>query len=566
MNGEARRLPDHERRILRKQLGLAGPPRHAQRLGLFRRGGRRLDGRLQPAATQRRARASSTRDVSRPQRVSHGAFQGDLCQARVKPYVDLADPRSRRRPHRVEQFENADLALAIGDFRNLHQLLGGALLLLRQRRLAQREHLGGAGDLAADAVFDRGALRLDARPFGAPTARLRVRRYRTAGSTRSARTPRHSHGPDASSARFRPPNRVGRGQPRAPCGLGLERRALAQLLQRSQFARVWMSHGRSACRPLAAACWALDAAATAVSATSRGSRPASVARASATATAAAVTSCRCRAAPARRGGDRTGILHPRARGCGESSISRSTSPACARADSRRVCPATTRATAAAASDRSSHRRASRSASAAAVAATPARDNARPRAEERQGLFGLQEFGEAGAFAAVGHRGVRIGESRELLAARHLGFRADRPSPAGPRARSDPRLRARFGPGRAPRDGTSQADRSDPGTDLGSGRHETVLDCVELTDDRLASLARVRAEEQRAGQVIRRGGARGGARAGIRGSNGGPWTRTSVMPTVERKGAVGTIRVGPVTSAKARCRCGSWAQAILTATA
>ena len=40
--------------------------------------------RPQPAATTSDQRGSST-DISGPQCVSHGAFQGDLCQARLKP-------------------------------------------------------------------------------------------------------------------------------------------------------------------------------------------------------------------------------------------------------------------------------------------------------------------------------------------------------------------------------------------------------------------------------------------------------------------------------------------------
>ena len=35
------------------------------------------------------------------------------------------NPCPRRSTNRVEQLENADLALAISDFRNLHQLIGG---------------------------------------------------------------------------------------------------------------------------------------------------------------------------------------------------------------------------------------------------------------------------------------------------------------------------------------------------------------------------------------------------------------------------------------------------------
>ena len=83
VNREPRRRADRERRILGEQLRLVGPPRHTQRFWLLWCRGR-SGGSTAARRRGRRSRASST-DVSRPQCVSHCAFQGDLCQARIKP-------------------------------------------------------------------------------------------------------------------------------------------------------------------------------------------------------------------------------------------------------------------------------------------------------------------------------------------------------------------------------------------------------------------------------------------------------------------------------------------------
>ena len=45
------------------------------------------------------------------------------------------------RANRVQQFEDADLALAIGDFGDLHQLLSGPFRSCDKRGLPQRQHL-----------------------------------------------------------------------------------------------------------------------------------------------------------------------------------------------------------------------------------------------------------------------------------------------------------------------------------------------------------------------------------------------------------------------------------------
>ena len=98
-----------------------------------------------------------------------------------------------------------------------------------------------------------------------------------------------------------------------------------------------------------------------------------------------------------------------------------------------------------------------------------------RAENRQRLLGLQELGEARALSAVRHRGIRVRESRVLLAARDLRFRADRPRlrPIAHDQLHDFALGSVLGQRQRWHD--YQAESSDPGTDLGSGRHKTVLD-------------------------------------------------------------------------------------------
>ena len=98
-----------------------------------------------------------------------------------------------------------------------------------------------------------------------------------------------------------------------------------------------------------------------------------------------------------------------------------------------------------------------------------------RAEDRQRLLDLQKLREARALPAVHHSGIRVRQPGELLTARDLRLRAD-----GSRLRTiahdqlhDFALGSVLGHGQRWHD---QAESSDPGTHLGSGRHKTVLDC------------------------------------------------------------------------------------------
>ena len=105
-----------------------------------------------------------------------------------------------------------DLAFAIGDFRDLHQLVGGALLLLRERRLPQRQHLRRRARSRCGCGARWRALRVHARAVGRPPrgfAAARIeQRHRHADAEHAAA----SRGRIASSARFRPPNTVGAGR------------------------------------------------------------------------------------------------------------------------------------------------------------------------------------------------------------------------------------------------------------------------------------------------------------------------------------------------------------------
>jgi hypothetical protein len=98
---------------------------------------------------------------------------------------------------------------------------------------------------------------------------------------------------------------------------------------------------------------------------------------------------------------------------------------------------------------------------------------RARSEERQRLLDLEELGKAGGFARVGDEGVWQRHARELLATHHFRFGADgaRLRPITHNHLDDFALAAVLG-GSEGR--TQQTDGGDPGTDLATGRHTTVL--------------------------------------------------------------------------------------------
>ena len=178
-------------------------------------------------------------------------------------------------------------------------------------------------------------------------------------------------------------------------------------------------------------------------------------------------------------------------------MSRSTSRMWARTDSSRSCSATTRATAAAASERSSHSRRSRSASAAAVAATPARDSASRAPNNDSDCSAWKNSVKPAPSRLYVTEGFGYESRASLLAASDLRLGADgsglRPIPHN--QLHDFALGSVLAGGHRWR---QQADRSDPGTDLGSGRHTNGPWLIELTDD-----------QRSAGQVIRRGGLEAG---------------------------------------------------------
>jgi hypothetical protein len=110
----------------------------------------------------------------------------------------------------------------------------------------------------------------------------------------------------------------------------------------------------------------------------------------------------------------------------------------------------------------------------AAAAAPAPGQGIPRAEHGQRLLDLQELGKARSLAAVGQRWIRIRQPGALLAADHVELRAKCPST---RAIPDDEVNevafgSILGRGQRWRDETNPGH---PGTHLGPGRHEIVLE-------------------------------------------------------------------------------------------
>ena len=199
-------------------------------------------------------------------------------------------------------------------------------------------------------VFDRCALRLDTRALGCPSRRFASARVEQ----------RNGHAHTEHAAAFHGPTRrprasilrtLRRREPRASSRVGLERRALRQLLKRPQFCAGGSLVSSALLRAAEGCCGSSppairvsdDRAAACPRAplALRRPRPPPMSRAAA-----------CRAAPVRREADRIATLRPRARACGGCLsavrlLRRVRLPA-----SSRACSATSRATAAAASDRS----------------------------------------------------------------------------------------------------------------------------------------------------------------------------------------------------------------------
>ena len=333
MNREAGRATDDQRRILREQLRLVSPSRHTQRLGFFRRRWReaRLD------CNQRRQRRSGvSTDVSGPQDVSHCAFQGDLCQARLKPQIDRPNSGSGRRPSRVEQFQDADLAFAVRHDRNLHELLSGAWSVLARappgEAPAPRKHRqsrSGCGTRSTRAPPRHARARLSISPLHARPHRIGERR-------RSSRTPPPVSRPDASSARFMPPKTFGEGSRARRAASPSKVARSASCCSARSSARVELALVISASGAAEAACLGSGPLAIRVKAISRGSIPARIARTSATETAADVTSCRVsRSSCSARSRSNREPSPSRSR-VRRISIRRSTSATCACADSIRA--------------------------------------------------------------------------------------------------------------------------------------------------------------------------------------------------------------------------------------
>ena len=104
MDGKPRRLPDDERRILRKQFGSAGPPRHGDRLELrFCKGGRLFaSARPDEHREQQRAQHSQGHNVSPTARSSaicarRAASRMSIARTRARAAVRCASRNSRMR-------------------------------------------------------------------------------------------------------------------------------------------------------------------------------------------------------------------------------------------------------------------------------------------------------------------------------------------------------------------------------------------------------------------------------------------------------------------------------------